>query len=122
MKKIEIYTDGACRGNPGPGGWGAVLVYGKNEKELSGGEAETTNNRMELTAAIEGLSALREPCEVTLYSDSKYLVDAINLGWAASWRARGWRKSGNEMAKNPDRGEKLFDLLVVFFQFVKIVS
>ena len=122
MKKIEIYTDGACRGNPGPGGWGAVLVYGKNEKELSGGEAETTNNRMELTAAIEGLAALREPCEVTLYSDSKYLVDAINLGWAESWRARGWRKSGNEAAKNPDLWEKLFSLLsqhTVTFEWVR---
>ena len=85
MKKVELYTDGACRGNPGRGGWGAILVWGAYEKELSGGEAETTNNRMELTAAIEGLSALKEPCEVTLYSDSKYLVDAIEQGWARSW-------------------------------------
>ena len=92
MKEVSIYTDGACRGNPGRGGWGAILVYGKYEKELSGGERETTNNRMELTAAIEGLSALREPCKVTLYSDSKYVVDAFLLGWVESWRAAGWRK------------------------------
>ena len=113
MKKVEIYTDGACRGNPGPGGWGVVLVYGSVEKELSGGEELTTNNRMELLAAINGLSALREPCEVTLYSDSKYLVDAINLGWAASWRERGWRRSSKEEAKNPDLWEALFALLEV---------
>ena len=113
MKKVEIYTDGACRGNPGPGGWGVVLVYGRVEKELSGGEELTTNNRMELLAAINGLSALREPCEVTLYSDSKYLVDAINLGWAASWRERGWRRSSKEEAKNPDLWEALFALLDV---------
>lgn len=113
MKKVEIYTDGACRGNPGPGGWGVVLVYGRVEKELSGGEELTTNNRMELLAAINGLSALREPCEVTLYSDSKYLVDAINLGWAASWRERGWRRSSKEEAKNPDLWEALFALLEV---------
>ncbi|MBQ7376951.1 MAG: ribonuclease HI [Clostridia bacterium] len=122
MKKIEIYTDGACRGNPGPGGWGAILVYGKFERELSGGEEQTTNNRMELTAAIAGLSALKEPCEVTLYSDSKYLVDAINLGWAAAWRARGWRRSAKEEAKNPDLWETLFSLLethTVTFEWVR---
>ncbi len=108
MKKVSIYTDGACRGNPGAGGWGAILVYGKAEKELSGGEAQTTNNRMELTAAIEGLSALREPCEVTLYSDSKYMVDAINLGWAEGWQKSNWKKG---KAKNPDLWEKLLALL-----------
>ncbi len=109
MKEVEIYTDGACRGNPGRGGWGAILVYGKYEKELSGGERETTNNRMELTAAIEGLSALREPCSVKLYSDSKYLVDAYFQGWVYSWRAAGWKR-GKEALKNPDLWERLFAL------------
>ncbi|MBR4835540.1 MAG: ribonuclease HI [Clostridia bacterium] len=109
MKEVSIYTDGACRGNPGRGGWGAILVYGKYEKELSGGERETTNNRMELTAAIEGLSALREPCKVTLYSDSKYVVDAFLLGWVESWRAAGWRR-GKDKLKNPDLWEKLYAL------------
>ena len=111
MKEVEIYTDGACRGNPGRGGWGAVLVYGEREKELSGGEPMTTNNRMELLAAIEALSALREPCRVTLTSDSKYLTDAINLGWAESWRAHGWRKSDRSPALNADLWERLLNLL-----------
>ena len=110
MKKVEIYTDGACRGNPGPGGWGAIIVYGCHELPLSGGEANTTNNRMELMAAIEGLSRLKEPCLVTLYSDSKYLVDAITLGWVYKWRAAGWKR-GKEPAKNPDLWEKLLSLL-----------
>lgn len=109
MKAVQLYTDGACRGNPGPGGWGAILVYGKYEKELSGGEAETTNNRMELLAAISGLSALRESCEVTLYSDSKYLVDAYTKGWVVGWRASGWRR-GREELKNPDLWERLWEL------------
>lgn len=113
MKKVTIYTDGACKGNPGPGGWGCVLVYGKLEKELSGGEASTTNNRMELSAAIAGLSALKEPCEVALYSDSKYLVDAINLGWVWSWRAKGWVKGDGKPALNIDLWEKLTALLEV---------
>lgn len=110
MKKVELYTDGACRGNPGRGGWGAILVYGKYEKELSGGEAETTNNRMELIAAIEGLSALKEPCEVTLYSDSKYLVDAFLQDWVCSWRANGWRRGKKDELKNPDLWERLYAL------------
>ena len=110
MKKVELYTDGACRGNPGRGGWGAILVYGKYEKELSGGEAETTNNRMELIAAIEGLSALKEPCEVTLYSDSKYLVDAFLQDWVGSWRANGWRRGKKDELKNPDLWERLYAL------------
>lgn len=109
MKKVELYTDGACRGNPGRGGWGAILVYGKYEKELCGGEAETTNNRMELLAAIEGLSALKEPCEVTLYSDSKYLVDAYVQDWVSGWRERGWRRGKDEL-KNPDLWERLYSL------------
>ena len=111
MKHVDIYTDGACRGNPGKGGWGAILVYGSLEKELSGGEPLTTNNRMELLAAIEALSALKEPCEVTLTSDSKYLVDAIEKGWAISWRARGWRRADKSPALNPDLWERLLDLL-----------
>ena len=113
MKHVEIYTDGACRGNPGKGGWGAVLVYRGIEKELSGGDAMTTNNRMELTAAIRALSALHEPCEVTLTSDSKYLVDAITKGWATSWRKNGWRKADKSPALNPDLWEELLRLLDV---------
>ncbi len=107
MKKVCLYTDGACRGNPGRGGWGAILVYGKYEKELSGGERETTNNRMELTAAIEGLSALREPCEVTLYSDSKYLIDAYEEGWIYGWEKAAWRAG---KVKNPDLWQKMLEL------------
>ena len=106
MKEVSLYTDGACRGNPGPGGWGAILVYGKHEKELSGGEIETTNNRMELMAAISGLEALKERCSVTLYSDSKYIVDAYLEGWIDTWRAKGWRR-GRDPLKNPDLWERL---------------
>ena len=109
MKKVQIYTDGACRGNPGRGGWGAILVWGAYEKEMAGGEPLTTNNRMELSAAIAGLSALKEPCEVTLYSDSKYLVDAFLLGWVESWRNAGWRR-GREELKNPDLWDRLYSL------------
>ena len=108
MKKVTIYTDGACRGNPGAGGWAAILVYKGTEKELSGGEPNTTNNRMELMAAISGLNALKEPCEVTLYSDSKYVVDAITLGWAEEWKRTNWKKG---KAKNPDLWEILLSLL-----------
>ena len=111
MKKVEIYTDGACRGNPGKGGWGAVLVYNGREKELSGGERETTNNRMELTAAIRALKQLREPCEVTLTSDSKYLTDAITKGWVYSWKAKNWKKSDGSKALNIDLWEELLPLL-----------
>ncbi len=111
MKQVDIYTDGACRGNPGKGGWGAVLVYRGIEKELSGGEAETTNNRMELTAAIEALSILKERCRVTLTSDSKYMIDAITLGWAEGWRMRGWKKADRSPALNVDLWEKLLALL-----------
>ena len=102
MKQVKLYTDGACSGNPGPGGWGCVLIYGSAEKELSGGEAVTTNNRMELLAVINGLAALREPCAVTLYSDSKYVIDALKLGWARKWRAAGWMRNKKEPAKNPE--------------------
>ena len=121
MKEVQIYTDGACRGNPGRGGWGAILVYGKHERELSGGERETTNNRMELLAAISGLEALKEPCAVTLYSDSKYLVDAFLQGWVHSWRERGWRRGRDEL-KNPDLWARLYELCLthtVSFVWVK---
>ena len=111
MKHVDIYTDGACRGNPGRGGWGAVLVYKGIEKELSGGEPMTTNNRMELSAVIAALSALREPCEITLTSDSKYVVDAVTKGWAKSWQSRGWVKPDKSPALNPDLWEKLLRLL-----------
>lgn len=112
-KHVEIFTDGACSGNPGPGGYGTILRYGSYEKELSGGEAETTNNRMELTAAIVGLEALNTPCRVTLYSDSKYLVDAIQQGWAEKWRQNGWMRTKKDPALNPDLWERLLDLLKV---------
>ena len=111
MKHVDIYTDGACRGNPGVGGWGAILVYNGREKELSGGERETTNNRMELTAVITALSSLKEPCEVTLTSDSKYVTDGITKGWAASWRSKGWRKADKSPALNPDLWDKLLTLV-----------
>ena len=111
MKHVDIYTDGACRGNPGKGGWGAVLVYKGVEKELSGGERMTTNNRMELSAVIAALSALREPCEITLTSDSKYVVDAVTKGWAKSWKAKGWKKADKSPALNPDLWEKLLKLV-----------
>ncbi|MBR2611870.1 MAG: ribonuclease HI [Clostridia bacterium] len=111
MKEVSIYTDGACRGNPGRGGWGAILVYGQFEKELSGGERETTNNRMELLAAIEGLRALKEPCRVTLYSDSKYLVDAFNLGWTKTWQEEHFRTGKKNEVKNPDLWQTLLDLV-----------
>lgn len=110
MKHVDIYTDGACRGNPGIGGWGAVLVYRGREKELSGGERETTNNRMELTAVIEALAALKESCEVTLTSDSKYVIDALERGWAKGWEARGWKRSDKGEALNPDLWKRLLKL------------
>ena len=113
MKSVELFTDGACSGNPGPGGWGAILRFGNAEKELSGGEMNTTNNRMELTAVIEGLSALKEPCAVKLTTDSKYVADGVTKGWAESWRKNGWRKADKKPALNPDLWEKLLDLLKI---------
>ena len=110
MKTVTIYTDGACSGNPGPGGWGAILMYGEHKKELSGGEARTTNNRMELTGVIVALEALKEPCIVELYSDSKYVIDGLGKGWAKGWRARGWVKSDKKPALNPDLWGRLLDL------------
>lgn len=110
-KFVELFTDGACSGNPGAGGWGAVLRFGEHEKELCGGEKHTTNNRMELTAVIKGLEALKEPCSVRLVTDSKYVADGITKGWAKSWRANGWRKGDKKPALNPDLWGRLLDLL-----------
>lgn len=110
MKKVQIFTDGACSGNPGPGGWGAILRYNEYEREISGGEAHTTNNRMELMACIEALSLLKEPCSVTLTSDSQYVCNAINLGWAKKWRANNWMRNKKDKAVNPDLWERLLGL------------
>ena len=107
MKTVQIFTDGACSGNPGPGGWGAILRYGTAEKELSGGAAETTNNRMELTGVISALAALKEPCQVLLTTDSKYVVDSITKGWVYGWKKRGWVKSDKKPALNVDLWEQL---------------
>ncbi len=121
MKKVTIYTDGACSGNPGPGGWGAILRYKDVERELSGGEKETTNNRMELLGAIAALSALKEPCEVDLYTDSQYIANAINEHWLQSWKAKNWKRKGGEL-KNIDLWQELDRLLsihTVSFHWVK---
>ena len=113
MKHVDIFTDGACSGNPGPGGWAAVLRCGTYEKEISGGQAQTTNNRMELTAVLQALQLLREPCEVTLVSDSRYVVDGITKGWAAAWQRNGWRKADKKPALNADLWEPLLAALQV---------
>lgn len=111
MQQVSIYTDGACSGNPGAGGWAAVLRCGDHRKEIAGGAANTTNNRMELSAVIAGLSALKTPCIVSLYSDSKYIVDAVNLGWLQKWASNGWMRNRREKALNQDLWEKLLPLL-----------
>jgi ribonuclease HI len=121
MKQITLYTDGACSGNPGPGGWAAILRYNGTEKELSGGFGHTTNNRMELMGVIAGLASLKEPCAVTVVSDSKYVVDAMRNGWAAKWRANGWKRNRKDPALNPDLWQRLLDLCAhhqVKFQWV----
>jgi ribonuclease HI len=110
QKSVTIYTDGACLGNPGPGGYGVVLLYGPHRKELASGFRRTTNNRMEIWAAIAGLAALKEPCQVTLYTDSRYVVDAMMKGWAKRWQANEWRKNKKELAKNPDLWAELLNL------------
>ena len=110
MKTVTIYTDGACSGNPGPGGWGAILCYKEIKREMSGGEAMTTNNRMELLGVITALGALKEPCVVELWSDSKYVIDALEKGWAQSWRKKGWIKSDKKPALNVDLWEQLLPL------------
>ena len=122
MKTVTLYTDGACSGNPGPGGWGAILEYKGVEKEFSGGEDQTTNNRMELTAVIEGLKRLKEPCIVELYSDSKYVIDGLEKGWAKSWQSRGWKKADKKPALNPDLWEQLLaltDIHTMHYHWVK---
>jgi ribonuclease HI len=119
LKKIEIFTDGACSGNPGPGGWGAILKFGYIEKKISGAELQTTNNRMEMTALIEALQILKEPCEVRVYSDSKYLVDSVNKGWLKAWEDKQWKKSKNKPVLNTDLWKKITSLItrhkVMFF-------
>lgn len=121
-KKVVIYTDGACSGNPGPGGFGIILQYGEYRKEISQGFLDTTNNRMELLAVITALEALNSPCIVDLYSDSKYVIDAIQKGWAVKWRSKGWMRTAKEPAKNPDLWKRLLDLLEIHdvtFHWVK---
>ena len=110
MKEVTVYTDGACSGNPGPGGWGAILMYNGHKKELSGGEANTTNNRMELTAVISALSVLKEKCRVTVYTDSQYIASAINEGWVYGWKKRGWKRKTGEV-KNPELWQRLLELM-----------
>lgn len=122
MKLVEIYSDGACSGNPGPGGWGAILRCEGREREMSGGEAHTTNNRMELLGAINALAALKYPCKVLLTTDSKYVVDGIEKGWATGWKKRGWKKSDGKPALNPDLWERLLELTAVHdveFRWIK---
>jgi len=110
LKHITIYTDGACIGNPGPGGYGVVLLYGQHRKELSGGFRRTTNNRMEIMAAIVGLRSIKQKCAVTVHTDSQYLADSMMKGWAARWRTQGWKRNKKEMASNPDLWEQLLDV------------
>ena len=122
MKKVEIFTDGACSGNPGPGGWGAILRCNGTEKELSGGEKDTTNNRMELTGVIEALKALKFPCDVTITTDSKYVYDSVTKGWVYKWKENGWRKPDKKPALNPDLWSELLNLLDIHnvtFNWVK---
>ena len=110
MEKVTIYTDGACSGNPGPGGWGAILMYNGNKKELSGGNKDTTNNIMEITAVLEALKALKFPCEVDLYSDSAYVVNCFNQGWIYNWLKKGWKTASGEPVKNRELWEELYNL------------
>jgi ribonuclease HI len=122
MKQVTLYTDGGCINNPGPGGYGAIMVYNQHQKELSGGFRLTTNNRMEIYAAIAGLEALKEPCRVTLFSDSQYLVHAIEKGWARRWQANGWKRNNKEKAINPDLWERLLkftEIHDVTFQWLR---
>ena len=122
MRKVTIYTDGACSGNPGPGGYGTVMIHGEHRREISGGEAETTNNRMEMMAVIIGLEALKQPCQVDLYSDSRYVVDAIEKGWVVRWKQNNWMRNKKEAALNVDLWERMLSLLGthnVTFHWVK---
>ncbi len=113
MKKVTLYTDGACSGNPGPGGYGAILIYNGIEKEVSGGEKNTTNNKMEMMAVIKGLEMLKEPCEVFVYSDSAYVVNSIEKGWIYSWKKNGWKKSDKKEVKNIELWERLLKLMEI---------
>ncbi len=121
MKEVTIYTDGACSGNPGPGGWGAVLMYGEHRKEISGGDAHTTNNRMELTGPIEALELLKQPCKVRLYSDSAYLVNAFNQHWIANWQRNGWQPSQKKPVENKELWQRLLELCRTHeVEFIKV--
>ena len=121
MKEVTIYTDGACSGNPGPGGWGAVMMYGEHRKEISGGDAHTTNNRMELTGPIEALELLRQPCKVRLYSDSAYLVNAFNQHWIANWQRNGWQTSQKKPVENKELWQRLLELCRTHeVEFIKV--
>ena len=121
IKNVKIYTDGACSGNPGPGGYAAILIYKGIEKEISGGEPNTTNNKMEITAVVEGLKLLKEPCDVTVYSDSAYVVNAVEMGWLESWKRNNWIKSDKKQVKNIELWEELLKLLNVHnVKFVKV--
>ena len=120
-EKVIIYTDGACSGNPGPGGWGAVLLYKENRKEISGGKKDTTNNVMELTAALEGLKLLKFPCEVELYSDSAYLVNGFSQGWIYNWKKNNWKNSSKEPVKNKEIWEEIYNLTQIHkVKFIKV--
>ena len=121
MEEVIIYTDGACSGNPGPGGWGSILMYKDNKKEISGGKENTTNNVMELTAVIEGLKLLKFPCKVKLYSDSAYVVNAFNQKWIYGWLKNGWKNSSKEPVKNKELWQELYDLTKVHeVEFIKV--
>lgn len=121
MKDVMIYTDGACSGNPGPGGWGAILMFGEHKKEMSGGEKNTTNNRMELTAAIEAMKALKEPCKVKLYSDSAYLVNCFQQGWYKGWIKNGWKNSKKQPVENKDLWMELLRLMEIHkVEYIKV--
>ena len=121
MEKVTIYTDGACSGNPGPGGWAAILMYKGIEKEISGGEKNTTNNIMELTAAVRGLQLLKYPCEVQLYSDSAYLVNGFKQGWIYNWQRNNWKTSNKEPVKNREIWEELYNLTKIHkVEFIKV--
>ena len=121
MEKVIIYTDGACSGNPGPGGWGAILMYKDNKKEISGGQKDTTNNVMELTAVIEGLKMLKFPCDVEVYSDSAYVVNAFNQKWINSWIKNNWKTSGKEPVKNKEIWQELYELTKIHnVKFIKV--
>lgn len=121
MEKVEIYTDGACSGNPGKGGWGAILIYGDVKKEISGAERETTNNRMELTAPIEALKLLKRPCDVTLYSDSAYLINAFKQGWIYNWQMNGWKTADKKDVKNKELWEQIYEFTQIHkIEWVKV--